>query len=156
MNAALIDGDYRYWLRRTWQADTEHLPIIMLNPSTADADADDPTIRRCVAFAKRQGYGGLFVANLYALRSTDPAQLWLHPDPVGPRNDEELAMLFDGARLWDRTVLCAWGANARPERVARVRELAAGVELLALGTTKAGAPRHPLYVRGDTPMEAWA
>ncbi|MFM0671949.1 DUF1643 domain-containing protein [Paraburkholderia sediminicola] len=94
------------------------------------------------------------VANLYALRSTDPAALWSHPDPVGPDNDDY---------LWNFAcecgdVVCAWGPNARPERAARVASIMrdAGARLWCLGTTKDGSPRHPLYVRADQPLIEWS
>ena len=121
--------------------------FVMLNPSTADHRNDDPTIRRCRGFAKLWDCNGLAVANLYALRSTDPAALWSHPDPVGPDNDD---CLWTFAREYG-DVVCAWGSNARPERAACVVSIMrdAGARLWCLGTTKNGSPRHPLYVRGD-------
>jgi hypothetical protein len=128
--------------------DARESVFVMLNPSTADATEDDPTIRRCLGFARSWGRTGLIVANLYALRSTDPRELWKHPDPVGPENDARLAWL---ARQY-REIVCAWGANAKPERVARFRTIVRGNggELVCLGTTKAGSPRHPLYLARDT------
>lgn len=121
---------------------------------TADAVQDDPTIRRCIGFAETWGFGSLIVANLYALRSTKPAALWQHEDPVGPENDTILA---DLARR-HRDIVCAWGANAKPDRVRTFVDVikAAGGELWCLGTTKAGAPRHPLYLRRDAKLRAWA
>ena len=77
---------YRYLLTRRWGT-VPAMVWIMLNPSTADAFAEDPTIRRCLIFAHREGCGGLTVVNLFALRSTDPKALTRHPDPVGPAND---------------------------------------------------------------------
>ncbi|SMG09693.1 hypothetical protein SAMN06265784_101339 [Paraburkholderia susongensis] len=128
--------------------------FVMLNPSTADADLDDPTIRRCRRFVRLWGCRGLVVANLYALRSTDPAMLWKVDDPVGPDND---SILFNLARQYGE-VICAWGANAQSERVDRVvgmfRE--AGAKLLCLGTTRRGAPRHPLYVSSSTQLTEWS
>jgi hypothetical protein len=151
-------GQYRYRLERegdmveSYFADP--LPFIMLNPSTADATLDDPTIRRCRAFAKALGYAGIVVVNLYALRSTDPTKLWQHADPVGPDND---TWLIDAAHR-SPEIVCAWGANARPDRVAYVAEIlkSAGARLRCLGTTKDGAPRHPLYVGGDQPLIDWS
>lgn len=147
------DGVYRYELGRRW-ADGPCDLWIMLNPSTADATLDDPTIRRCIGFSKGWGAGSLIVVNLFALRATDPAALLRHPDPVGPDNDERIADLAASAER----VVAAWGAHklAAP----RARELARGIadgdwttlSVKALGTTKAGAPRHPLYVRGDTEL----
>lgn len=142
-------GQYRYMLTR---GTGRRLVIIMLNPSTADAKLDDPTIRRCMAFAALFGYDGIVVLNLYAFRATKPADLWTQSDPIGLENDAHLEMLTSGD-----DVLCAWGVNARPERVAYVVKLiqAAGGRLKCLGTTKHGAPRHPLYVRGDQPLIEW-
>ena len=150
-------GCYRYLLTRP--ADSmapmkSTVLFVMLNPGTADAALDDATIRRCRSFARRWDCNGIAVANLYALRSTDPGRLWLHPDPVGPDNDMYLRRL---AREYG-DVVCAWGSNARPERVASVAKTlaGAGARLWCLGTTKDGSPRHPLYVRGDQPLIEWS
>lgn len=149
-------GTYRYTLtrpRRVEHPDRGTALFCMLNPSTADATLDDPTIRRCRGFADSWGCAGITVVNLYALRSTNPDALWAHTDPVGPEND-----------LWLRRVarehgdvVCAWGTKAREDRVRQAVEIlrSAGARLWCLGKTKAGHPRHPLYVRGDQPMEAW-
>lgn len=139
------DGVYRYLLRRWWDPTVEAAKFIMLNPSTADASQDDPTIRRCMGFARRWGMGGLVVANLYALRSTDPRALWDHPDPVGPENDGYLRDILASPG----PVIAAWGAHAKPDRVAEFFDLAGDRSVLALGRTKAGQPRHPLYLRSD-------
>jgi hypothetical protein len=150
-------GAYRYLLKRA--ADSmcpmkSTALFVMLNPSTANAELDDPTIRRCRGFARLWDCNGLAVANLYALRSTDPAGLWSHTDPVGPDND---AYLSTFARECG-DVVCAWGANAKPERAAHVANILthSGARLWCLGTTKDGSPRHPLYVRGDQPLVEWA
>lgn len=134
---------YRYSLHRRW-APTSPVRFIMLNPSTADATADDPTIRRCMGFARAWGYGGIVVHNLYALRATDPRELLAHPDPVGPDNDRYLRDA-DSAGL----TVCAWGAHpAAARRADRVigMLLGSGAAPHHLGLTKAGAPRHPLYL----------
>lgn len=146
---------YRYQLGRTWGDDTApHLPFVMLNPSTADAAQDDPTIRRCIGFAKDLGYSGLIVVNLYAWRATQPADLWKTDDPVGPGNDSWLFETFQR----DRLVIAAWGGNARPERVELVTRMAraCGARLHALGVTKDGQPRHPLYLPKSARPEPWA
>lgn len=153
-------GSYRYGLQRRWQhGDPAWFTFVMLNPSTADSTEDDPTIRRCVGFAKREGYTSLVVANLYAWRATDPRELLTAVDPVGPDNDTYLRKLLEAARddVPTRPVVAAWGANAQPARVVAFRELAdrIGVPLWCLGTTKRGAPRHPLYVAGDAPLVRW-
>lgn len=127
----------------------------MLNPSTADEEVDDPTIRRCIGFSRRDGLSGLRVVNLFALRSTDPAGLADAWDPVGPEND---AWIRDVAARSHRIVV-AWGAHplarTRIGAVVPILRGAEGRRLWCLGTTASGAPRHPLYVRGDTTMLPW-
>ena len=133
----------------------------MLNPSTATHDQLDPTLRRCVDFSAREatarGWPGcvMAVVNIYALRSTDPAGLWRAADPIGPGNDAAIAAACKAADL----VICGWGAHG--ERNGRGVEVAAqlhadGVELHHLGLTKAGEPKHPLYLAGATPLTRWA
>ena len=144
------DEKYRYLLTREL-GDGAPLVFIMLNPSTADAEVDDPTIRRCIRFAARENAGHLVVVNLFALRATDPRELARDPDPVGPRNDEFILMhCGPGARI-----VAAWGAH--PFAAARARTVArmvagSGARLECLGVTKDGHPRHPLYVRADAPL----
>lgn len=153
------DGLYRYSLGRRWTQDRSKPPayFVMLNPSTADADVDDPTIVRCCNFARDLGCGGLHVANLYAFRATTPADLWRAADPIGPENDEFLRVTFKVAREDNAPVIAAWGANAEPRRAEFVAAIAAaaGVTLIALGLTKAGAPRHPLYLPASARPEPW-
>lgn len=149
-------GTYRYALTRTGNTlsgERGCTMFLMLNPSTADATRDDPTIRRCRSFASSWGFAGIAVANLYALRSTEPAALRMHPDPAGPENDGHI---YEMAMMHGR-VVCAWGTNAPEHRVAAVVTLlrSAGAQLACLGTTKHGAPRHPLYVRGDQVLVEW-
>jgi hypothetical protein len=153
------DGVYRYTLGRRWVTDWEApaAVFVMLNPSTADAEVDDPTIRRCISFAKAFECGALHVVNLYAYRATKPADLWRADDPIGPDNDEILRETFRAAAQEDRPVVAAWGANAEPLRAQFVAVLAgaAGVQLQALGVTRDGAPRHPLYLRADATLQPW-
>lgn len=146
-------GAYRYWLTRQWNPELETLVWIMLNPSTADATQDDPTIRRCMGFARRWGYGGTTVLNLYAYRSTDPKALRSVADPVGPENDETIRGILSGQWL----AVAAWGANAERARAHTVAVIASRMRcaLMCLGTTAAGAPRHPLYVRADAELLRW-
>lgn len=153
---ATIDpsGVYRYHLTRRW-GEEPPLGFVMLNPSTADATADDPTIRRCIGFAKREGLGGIRVVNLYALRATDPDELWRHPDPFGPANAQHIRAAVAEARWNSTPLIVAWGAKAKPGRVAVVMPLLAGADLRSLGVTAQGHPRHPLYVRGDQPLLPW-
>ncbi|WP_079456112.1 DUF1643 domain-containing protein [Pseudomonas aeruginosa] len=103
---------------------------------------------------KAWGCNGIAVVNLYALRATNPADLWKHDDPIGPDNDWHLRAI---AREYT-DIVCAWGANAKPERVEAVTSIltAAGGRLWCLGTTKDGHPRHPLYVRENQALLPWA
>jgi hypothetical protein len=142
-------GRYRYWLGHYWEREGDSLTFVMLNPSTANASIDDPTIRRCMGFARREGYVGVTVLNLYAYRATDPKQLLTCGDPVGPENDEYLRMSLAERLRRGSPVVAAWGANAKPDRVEQVLGLIDGVDWRCLGTTKSGSPRRPLDVKGD-------
>ncbi len=117
--------------------------FIGLNPSTADATTDDPTIRRCIRFARDWGFARLKMLNLYAYRATTPRELKCASDPVGPDNDHVLALAVGFSDL----IVCAWGVNADAERAARVLAFYAAPH--CLGVTKDGMPRHPLYVRAN-------
>lgn len=138
---------YRYLLTRPCEVtfpEAGTALFILLNPSTADALADDPTIRRLRGFARDWWAAGITVANLYALRATNPRDLWEHPDPVGPENDACLRAL--ATEYGDAVV--GWGNNAKKERAEHVCRIMteAGARLWCFGTTKSGAPKHPLYV----------
>jgi hypothetical protein len=151
--AALIsaDGVYRYSLTRCWGRPAANVVRwVMLNPSSADEQTDDNTIRRCVRFSRAWGYSGLVVHNLYALRATDPDQLLTHPAPVGPDNDVTLAG-------WRAHTVCAWGAHrgthhGRVDHVLSVLRQS-GSRVMCLGLTKTGHPRHLLYLRASTQLE---
>lgn len=151
------DRTHRYRLGHTWSEEGARDVWIMLNPSTADALTDDPTIRRCKGFSKRWGAGGLVVVNLFSLRATDPAALSKHPDPTGgAEHARVLSDVCTRIAAEGGHVIAAWGAHPLAEyRSYAVRQLLAGVPLQALGLTKAGAPRHPLYVRGDAELISW-
>ncbi|WYP26025.1 DUF1643 domain-containing protein [Alkalihalobacillus sp. FSL W8-0930] len=139
-------GTYRYLLNRVWERDTGKVVFVMLNPSTADGREDDPTIRRCVGFAKDWGYGGLEVVNLFALRSTDPKQLLVHTEPVGAENDAAILAAVHEADL----VVAAWGSmENKLKRDRMVLNLLNEKEVYCLTTTRDGHPRHPLYVRRE-------
>jgi len=148
------DPRYRYWLTRVWD---ESLPVVvwmMLNPSTADAFADDATMRRCMAYAKAWGYGGIAVVNVYAFRARSPKVMLAADDPVGPHNDRWLIFWWEQARRTGAPIVCGWGNNAREGRVRSVLRLAqeCGIMLHALEMGKF-APKHPLYLRnGLTPI----
>ena len=146
------DGAYRYRLWRIWDPDRHPTAFVMLNPSTADASIDDPTIRRCMGFARSWGAGGLVVVNLYAYRATDPRDLMAAADRgidiVGPENDAHVRTVFSVVDA----VVFAWGAATLGPGVARrVRDaLPPRVEVSCLGVTKHGHPRHPLYLAATT------
>lgn len=153
------DGRYRTYLERRWDG----LPFgspgfvawIMMNPSTADEQVDDPTVRRCREFTRRWGHGAMVVLNAFALRATRPAMLLEAADPVGPGNDEAIRETAKRAEK----VIVAWGLPPRPLRqrglalAALLRE--AGVQPFALKVTQSGEPGHPLYIAGDTLPVPW-
>ncbi|MFB6298175.1 MAG: DUF1643 domain-containing protein [Salinirussus sp.] len=135
------DREYRYQLSRRWDTTAPTAAFVMLNPSTADETDDDPTIRRCLGYAREWGCGTLLVGNLFAFRTSDPADLSAHPAPVGPENDAWLARIADRA---DR-VVAAWGTKGTLlDRDVAVREHL-DCQFYALDTTKDGHPNHPLY-----------
>lgn len=134
------DRVYRYSLWRRWAPGGSVL-WVLLNPSTADEHNLDPTLRRCFHFTQQWGFTGLWVANLYALRSKTPEDLWKVPDPVGPCNDDIIEELRRRADL----VVCGWGNNARTQRVDEVLRLL-GEDVYALRVTVKGQPEHPLYL----------
>lgn len=156
-------GTFRWSLSRDW-SDARRMLIVMLNPSTADGEKDDATIRRCVSFALREGCGGFTAVNLIPWRETSPTVLWrrIACASTAERRDAEER----NATAWHQAagatagpILCAWGADALARSYAREFSYRiAGYDrpLACLGTTKAGAPRHPLYVRGDAPLVPWS
>jgi len=152
-------GRYRYWLERRWSASLP-LTFVMLNPSTADATIDDPTIRRCAGFARREGAGGIVVVNLYAFRATNPRDLASAADPVGTECDAHLDVA-GACGCPGAPIIAAWGATKvgrapyreHDERVAGVLARLRGFgPVHCLGSTASGAPRHPLYLPGDAPL----
>lgn len=147
---------YRYALTRQWDQTRPWLAYIMLNPSTADAFADDATIRRCRTRARRLLAGGLVVLNLFAVRATDPRVMDSHPDPVGPDNDRVIAEYLRALRP---TVIVAWGTDRMVHRSGRDRQVLdlvadAGVGVYRIGDpTQDGHPRHPLYLPSDLSLQ---
>lgn len=136
---------YRYALTRTWNEQGRKLLYLMLNPSKATELANDPTIERCQRRAEQLGYGAFRVCNLFALRETSPAKLKRARKPEGPANTAQLIAAAD----WADEILCAWGVHgAHRDQHLKVIALLKQTNqpLLALGTTKEGHPRHPLYV----------
>ncbi len=138
---------YRYLLWRTWQPTAPTVTFILLNPSTADAHHDDPTLRRCCHFARTWGYGGLRLVNLFAYRATQTRQLRAVADPVGPETDRYVQWAAATASL----VIAAWGKGGTWQgRDRAVQTLLATIPLYCLGYTQAGQPRHPLYLPSTT------
>lgn len=144
-----FDGLYRYELTRDWGLDGRGtVAFVMLNPSTATAYENDPSVRRCIGFARRWGYSRLVVLNLFAIRSTDPKALYRVVDPVGPRNDDAIEAATANARL----VVCAWGRhsihmNRGNQVLMLLRQRARPCYFLKM--TRDGIPMHPLYLRED-------
>lgn len=147
-------GRYRYLLERCWDPAGTTVTWVMLNPSTADADVDDPTIRRVVGFSKAWGHGRARVVNVYGLRATDPAELVRARkaglDPVGQFNDQHIQEAIE-----DATVVVAWGGHTIRRRRPDLERLLAYRALHCLGVTKDGSPKHPLYVPAATRRRLW-
>jgi hypothetical protein len=138
------DRVYRYSLERRW-GDGKFCLFIGLNPSTADETRDDPTIRRCIRFAKDWGYDALVMANLFAFRATLPRIMKATQNPIGPENDAHLKRLHAEAGM----TVAAWGSHGsfqhRSESVCRMLG-----NLYCLAVTTTGQPMHPLYIRATT------
>lgn len=157
-NARLsVDGVYRYYLTRYWdkiEDPSERVTWVMLNPSTADANKDDQTIKRCKYYSRSWGYKGLAVVNIFALRATFPKELVSHPDPVGLHNDEHLRHWLECCGL----VMAAWGASWPTERRMRVVDVMEMLEKWdphVLGLTASGQPRHPSRLGNDLRPLEW-
>ena len=155
------DGKFRYWLKRRWSKDGKLLGFVMLNPSTADAQKNDPTIRKCIGYAETGGYAGIYVTNLFALRATQPEALLTAKDPQGPLNDMAIA----GMNFLCEDVICAWGSpTGKLKRLVEIRALPVrtllkGTNTFALKFTQDGSPAHPLYLRKDAsfkPYNLWS
>lgn len=165
-SGAVMDDQYRYLLWRMWDepsASSNPLVWIMLNPSTADGTVDDPTIHRCISFAKRDGYTGIQVVNLFPFRTSSPKLLkhW-YDAAVRVRMDEKLGIKQAVDKnlatiknvVTGRQVILAWGAHGDhyPNEIEHIRldvqTYAKGVYRLG-GLTQGGQPRHPLYLGGD-------
>lgn len=151
-------GRYRWSLRRSWQIWENGLHVrgkgvccfVMLNPSTADALQNDPTISRCIGFARLWGYDTLSVRNLFAYRATDPKALLTAENPTGGHFGDAELLCAATANL----LVVAWGASVpfgrESEALSLFAKHAPGKTLYCLGTTQRGHPRHPLYVKADT------
>jgi len=147
-------GQYRYRLWREWLGSTAKSALfIMLNPSTADGSQDDPTIRRCVGYAKSWGYSRMEVVNLFAWRATSPKDLLAvrtPNDPVGCDNQEHIEEAAEEAAI----IICAWGAHG--QHLGQARTMLDWLDSYgftekahALRLTKDGSPCHPLYLPAD-------
>jgi hypothetical protein len=139
-------GKYRYHLHRKLGEGRRAATFIMLNPSTADHEVDDPTIRKVMGFVRRWGCDELHVANLFAFRATKPAELREATNPVGPENREWQRRAVELA--CDGQVVCAWGTHGayRGQDQNVLAWIGGLCELMCLGLTRDGHPRHPLYV----------
>lgn len=147
-------GKYRYLLRRVWDHDRPRVLFGMLNPSIADHEVDDATIRSCARLSDAQGYGSFEVINLFGLRATDPAELLRASDPIGPLNERISAAAIGRCDV----VVVAWGAH--PLAVRKSQFLLGYIRshrpaVYCLGKTKSGAPKHPLYIKTGTPFEVY-
>jgi len=142
--------NFRYTLERIWDDEKPYVNFIGLNPSTADAYEDDPTIRRCISFAKDWKYGGLVMTNLFSYRATHPEDMMkLDHDAIGERNNGYIKSCANNAGL----VIASWGIHGgHLERDERVLNMLASISVqpYCLGVTKGGFPRHPLYIKSDT------
>ena len=144
-SGATIAGNYRYLFWREWDSNSKTVSFIMLNPSRADAENNDPTITRCINFAKAWGYGRLEVVNLFAYRIPHPSLLRQVAEPIGMDNDH---YILESVRRSDRVIL-AWGNHGmwRKQDLYTLDLLKNHNHLYSLGITKRGCPRHPLYLR---------
>ena len=140
---------WRYALWRIWQPDCGVATFIGLNPSTADESVNDPTVRRCIDFARTWGFGGMRMLNIFAYRATDPKNMKLASDPVGVQNDYFLRHYVDSPD--NRLTVAAWGKHGsyldRGQIVSST--LLSGLAIKCFGRNKNGSPKHPLYMRSD-------
>jgi hypothetical protein len=153
-------GRYRYLLtrrlgERAGLHDEKRATFIMLNPSTADATHNDPTIRKCIGFAQRWQCDTLQVLNLFAVRATHPHEMKRAPDPIGPDNLHWFAQALSSntTNAAGHVIICAWGVHGAflgQDQVVLGWLKDLGVNTFTLGFTKEGHPRHPLYVRYST------
>ncbi|MEP5728672.1 MAG: DUF1643 domain-containing protein [Sulfitobacter sp.] len=145
---------YRYSLTREWDAAATRVLFVMLNPSTATEVQNDPTVERCERRARHLGFGAFRVTNIFAWRATDPRDMRAAKAPIGPENDDTLR---EGADWADR-IIAAWGVHgAHLDRGPQVADLLAGLDkpLFHLGLSKAGHPKHPLYLPYAQQPVAW-
>ena len=145
---------YRYALTRVWNPDGKRVFFVMLNPSTATEVQNDPTVERCERRARALGFGAFRVCNIFAWRDTDPKKMRAARDPVGPDNDRSL---LKGCR-WADQIICAWGTHGEHLRRGSVVEASmrgTDLPLYHLGLSKAGHPKHPLYIAYAEQPRLW-
>ena len=136
------DRIHRYSLWRNWERSKGVAMFIGLNPSTADEIKNDPTVTRCINYAKQWGYGGMIMSNIFAYRATDPKVMKTAKDPIGPDTDQ---WLFKSAEISD-LIVAAWGNHGGfMDRGKNVFQLFKGIDLHCLAMNKTGHPKHPLY-----------
>lgn len=146
------DRLYRYSLWRSWDEDKPKCVFIMLNPSTADENVDDRTIKKCIKFSMTWGFGALKVVNLFAFRSTQPEDMLVASDPVGDENDEAIMDAVEPAAR----IVAAWGTDGGHRgRDDEVLKLLGRKTVTCLDVTKAMFPKHPLYCRDDTMLKGY-
>jgi hypothetical protein len=158
-------GSYRYRLDRELGKHGPTVAFVLHNPSTANANSDDPTSRRGIAFARAWGAARLIFVNAWGGIATRPRDLWAMPDPVGPENDEHIVSALDEVVASGGRLIVAWGRINPPRanreagmaRLGRVVHLAEQKHAVphALGINQDGSPKHPLYVRGDVSPLPW-
>ncbi|MCP3872135.1 MAG: DUF1643 domain-containing protein [Desulfobacteraceae bacterium] len=137
---------HRYALWRRWDESGKIAMFIGLNPSTADEVKNDPTVTRCINYAKRWGYGGMIMSNIFAFRATDPKVMKAANDPVGSKNDKWLLKLAMEANI----IMAVWGNHGEfMDRGNAVLSLFEGIELHCLAMNKTGHPKHPLYCKNS-------
>lgn len=150
-------GRYRYRLTREWSAELPPATFVMLNPSVADADQDDATVRKCARYARRWGCGSLVIVNLYAWRATHPRDLPRDENlRIGPDGDAWLSQAALAALDAGGPLVAAWGTHGTDRRVADVLTLPGMSRLSALAVTRDGHPGHPLYLRTGARPVAWS
>lgn len=146
-------GKYRYVLRRIWNEKTKRMLFVCVNPSTADEVEDDPTVRRCIGFGAREGFGGISIVNLFAYRSTSPRDMKQAADPIGPSNNQWIQR----EALSCQIVVAAWGAHGCFEGrgYAVWKLLRKGSMVFCYGVNNTLTPVHPLYIPSASPLRPY-
>lgn len=163
LHGAVLSDDeiYRYILTRVWDETLPPMVWVMLNPSIADATIDDPTVRKCIGFAKRHGYGGVIIVNLYAYRATNPSDMLssrrLGHDIIGPDND---VWIRHALSIGAQRAHVGWGTRCRAQIITRVSRVATiaqeiGATLYCIGQNAQNEPYHPLMTAYQTPVTEW-